>query len=282
MKIDKFTLIHAPDTLKSAVKQVREIKKANDLATKQTKAKSRVVKRGADSQQSPRKFSTTPSVANKIVHPTAIGLWDLGAWLGSLYQIIEGLNRCQKAFLFFEVKAAVPLGLTKQPQRAIPKLEEFLESQLSTDEKATVGNNFFAADYYAFGEDVRKDLRMDYLVGITPSMIADTRLHNGEREAAWNLFSTSDASLILVSCYQLREFAEQTGQPFEAFLATIIIAQVLAAKFYPTLTFHPDTGCLFDYNKNRSNIKNKVLSPAIESSCLPKYLRSMTQQFKLY
>ncbi|HLO18171.1 MAG TPA: hypothetical protein VK206_25290 [Anaerolineales bacterium] len=271
MKSEQFVLIHAPDTLKSAAKLVRQVKNQTNISGKRKNEGISGVrlKRQASSTLVESNTAKSPIVkvpGKKKVRPITVGLWDLGAWIGGLGRLIEGMNRSQKTFVLFEVKATVPPGVIKQSQGAILKLEKFLGFKLSAEQGAAVGNNFFAADYYALAEPIRNDLKIDYLVGITPSMIADTH----DSVAVWNLFSTFDKHLILVSSYQLRDFAEQTTQPFEAFLATIITAQIFVAKFFPKLGFHSDTGCLFDYNEDRVSIINKVLSPVIEESCIAK------------
>jgi hypothetical protein len=50
-------------------------------------------------------------------------------------------------------------------------------------------------------------------------------------------------------------------------LAYIIVGQFLVT-FTPELSFHPDTGCLFDFDASRASLKEKVKEPKIEPACL--------------
>lgn len=197
--------------------------------------------------------------------PISIGIWDLGAWLGGLIRLVETLNSTQRTFVFFEVKAAVPSGLISRPERIMSWLRDALGREVTPSEKESLQNNLIANDYFAMAEVIRCDLGIDYLVGITPSMVA------GENEGSYylNHFSTFEGQLILASTYELREFAERTGRSFESFLAVVIVAQVLVARFYPDLGFHmEDRGCLFDYNEDRVSIQRKVQNPLIEQACM--------------
>lgn len=37
-----------------------------------------------------------------------VGIWDLGAWVGGLPDIVKSLNEAQSSLLFFEAQAALP------------------------------------------------------------------------------------------------------------------------------------------------------------------------------
>lgn len=235
MKLSKYILVHSPDTIQAVKKRADKIGKSALLDI---------------SRSTPKTIS--------------IGVWDLGAWLGGLTNLIETMNRVQKSFVFFEVKATVPAGLISQPQRIIPWITDAIGRKLNLAEKRDIQNNLIANDFFELAEVVRKDLNIDYIVGITPSMVAGL----DEEGAYWNHFSTCDKRTILASTFQLREFAKKSGHPFDAFLATILIAQVLVAKFYPKLGFHEDSGCIFDYNADRVSIMSKANDPRIEPSCM--------------
>lgn len=203
--------------------------------------------------------------------PLIIGVWDLGAWLGGLPQLIEAMNGVQQSFIFSEVKATVPAGLISRPQRVIPWLNQALGRDLTPLEELEIKNNLIANDYFELAESIRRDLKMgflereiDYVVGITPSMVAG---EFGEYPF-WNYFATFANRTVLVSTFQLREFAEQSGRPFEAFLAGVIVVPLLVARFSPKLQFHENRGCLFDFNADRRSIMEKALDPKIEPDCM--------------
>lgn len=193
-----------------------------------------------------------------------IGIWDLGAWLGGLSSLIQEINSTQMAFIFFEIKAAVAVGLISRPKLMISWLTNALNRKLEQEEIRDIKNNLIADDFFMIAESIRRDLNIDYILGITPSMVAGL----DEDEVYWNHFSTFSKRTILASSYQLREYADETGLPFNAFLVCIIYPQLLTAMFYPDLGFHPDNNCLFDYDSSRSTIKNKVKNPTIEKSCM--------------
>jgi hypothetical protein len=192
-----------------------------------------------------------------------IGVWNLEAWLGDLATLLDALNSTQSVFVFYPVEAVVPAGLISRPERIIPWYIAATGEDLNEDEKAEVTDNLIAEDYFGLADRVRSDLGLDYIVGITASMVA------GEDDGYyyWNHFSTCQARTVLVSSYDMQEFSSETGQPIEAFLANIIVPQFLVA-FAPDLGFHPDNGCLFDYDASRTSLKEKVKEPTIEPDCL--------------
>jgi hypothetical protein len=202
-----------------------------------------------------------------------VGVWDLGAWLSNLPKLVEALNRAQKTIVFYEVKATVPAGMISRPERMISWLSEILKGKLKKSDKDQIKDNVIANDFFDLAEPIRKDVGTDYLVGITPSMVAWDEPAEG---VSWNLFSAFSRRTIIASTFQLREFAAATQRPFEAFLGGIIVAQLLVAKFYPKLGFHDDTGCLFDYCEDRVSIQKHVKDLKIE----PKCLRSIGPKFR--
>jgi hypothetical protein len=195
-----------------------------------------------------------------------VGIWSLDAWLGDLEKMIAVLNRTQDTFIFYEVQAIVPAGLISRPERMIPWLTEGLGESLDESLQSQIVDNVVANDFFAVAEGIRKDLGLDYMVGITPSMVAGIE----DDEYYWNHFSTFDEHTALASSYDLHEFARETGRPFEAFLVKVICSQLLVAMFFPKLSFHDDNGCMFDYDAARETLKEKVLKPRIEDACLRK------------
>jgi hypothetical protein len=235
---------------------------------------------------SSHKSNAKHKVLKKTIHATSfvqvpvrprlrIGVWDLGAWLGQLPQLLKAMNRVQDRYEFIEVRATVPLGMIRMREGVVAWAEHYLERKLKTKELNDIQYNTVANDFFPLAKTVRTELdtkyhiQIDYLVGVTPGMVA------GERDGLpfWNHFSTSEGRFILASTYDLRSFAQETKKPFELFLASIIIAQVLVAQFGSRgLGFHHDNrGCLFDFNENRTSIMDLVGKVQIEKACL-KYI----------
>lgn len=72
--------------------------------------------------------ASTRNVATRPAQvPKTVGVWDLGAWVGGLPQIITLLNTAQNILLFFEAQAAIPSGITSGKQRVVQWSEAALE-----------------------------------------------------------------------------------------------------------------------------------------------------------
>lgn len=206
-------------------------------------------------------------VAELTRHPQVVqvGIWDLAGRVGRLPQVIEVVNAAQPPFAFFEVHAAIPAGLVSRPERVAAWAQKRRRRPLTRAERKELQNNVIDEDFFERAEVIRKDLGIAYLVGITPNMIAGA----DEDGVDWNFFSSWDERLVLVSTFELREFARQAGRPFEACVAGIIVATLLVAMHFPDLSFHEeDRGCLFDYNEQRVTIVRCLKDPKIEPKCL--------------
>jgi hypothetical protein len=143
--------------------------------------------------------------------------------------------------------------------------------RLTPSEVVELEDNTIAADFYPQGDKVRKEMGLDYLTGITTSTIVD----EDEEEINWDLFSTEDGRILLVSSKGLREYAAQAGKPFEAAVAFVAIAELLAV-LSPRVEYHEDRGCIFDCNDDRDSIVRGLRNPTIEPECLkliPSYLQ---------
>lgn len=202
--------------------------------------------------------------------PTVItvGIWDLGSKVGYLSRLIDMLNAVQSALVIFQVEAAIPAGMMSQPEKVIEWAKTKTGKYPSAKDRKDIVVNMIAEDFYLRAEGVRKDLGLDYLVGLTPSMIAWEDEDSGN--VHWNYFSVSDRRLILASTYDLRRYAAQAQRPFEVAIGGLITAQLLEA-LNPKVTFHPETrGCLFDFNEDRDTIIESIRAARIEDQCLQK------------
>ena len=193
-----------------------------------------------------------------------VGIWDLGARVGRLPQMIESLNAAQGAFAIFEVEAAIPAGMISRPERVVAWVREQVGRAPNRKERSEIENNMIAEDFYRRADIVRKDLGLDYLVGITPSMVA----FEEQGQALWNYFATYDKRLVLASTYDLRMFAKKAGRPFEVAVGGLICSMLLVAV-NPRLDYHQkNTGCMFDMNLDRESIAHSIKEARIEESCL--------------
>ena len=205
-------------------------------------------------------FQRQPSV-------TTVGVWDLGARVARLPELIERMNSAQPTFVFFEIEAGIPAGLISQPERMVTWATERLGKPLRPDQREDMVRNLIANDFFPRAESVRTDLGVDYLVGLTPSMVAGEGNHG---QVYWNHFSTFERHAVLASVQDLRSFAKDAGRPFESLIGGVIVAQLFVAMFYDRgLGFHrEDRGCLFDYNESRVSIVEVAKNPRIEPECL--------------
>jgi hypothetical protein len=200
------------------------------------------------------------SRAEKVV---AVGIWDLETRAGNIPELLEALNRAQPTFTFFEVQAAIPSGIVSQQQKVCAWAESRLGRKLLPDEREQIGINIIADEVYPRADKVRKDLGLDYLVAISPYMIA---FQNGEK-IYWNHFSMDQARVSIISTAQLRTLAHGVGRPFEVAVAALMLSSVLVG-LNPQLHYHDDTGCLFDFNEDRYTFATTINRPRIEESCL--------------
>lgn len=194
-----------------------------------------------------------------------VGVWDLNAQIGGLSQLVEILNKAQSAFVFFQLETAIPAGMISHKDRVIAWARE-RGSRFSRRDLGELEDNMIADDFYRRARKVRADLKLDYLVGLTSSMIA----FEEENKVYWNYYSTWKGHLLLVSTYGVREYARKVQRPFAAAVGGIIVATLLAVM-NRRLDFHVETnGCLFDQNIDRGTIIKAMKNPRIDEECLAK------------
>ncbi|HWT00860.1 MAG TPA: hypothetical protein VN256_11490 [Pyrinomonadaceae bacterium] len=199
-----------------------------------------------------------------------VGLWDLDTRSGQLPQIINLINHSQPLFTFFEIQGApLPTALTGRPER----IREWVHRELKKrnkrmtktirEELGEMGDNFIANEFYKHAKVVYKSLGVDYLVGVTQSMVAGA----DSEGPFWDHFSASQGRTLVISTYDLRRYAREAGRPFEVALGMLVVAQLLVATS-SRLGFHDDTGCVFDYNDDRVSIVKCIRDLKIEDDCL--------------
>jgi hypothetical protein len=206
---------------------------------------------------------------NKQVQTVA--LWDVNAWVTHLARVIEPLNYAQPLFTFFDYHIPLPVGLISPPERVIAWVRAALNHQnkrltKKAREEIEYGNIIFN-DFYENAKAVYEDLGVDFLVGITQSMIAGQR---PGKPPFYNHYSTSQDKTLLISAYKLREYANEAGRPFEVAVASLVIGELLVdINKNRELIYHtPDTGCLFDFNEKNENIIYSLKDLKIEDRCL--------------
>ncbi|MEN3331944.1 MAG: hypothetical protein V7641_1309 [Blastocatellia bacterium] len=208
-----------------------------------------------------RRVVTDLQRSEKVV---TVAIWDLDAQVGGLSAVIDTINKAQSAFTFFDLRAPVPAGLVIHADLFSQWARKRLGKRFSKTGQQDFQHNFMFSDFYPHAHIVRQQIGVDYLVGITPYMVA---WEEGD-DVHWDYFSTAEKRVILVSAYHMREYAAQANRPFEAAMAGVIISQLLVIM-NKRLSFHEENrGCLFDFNDDRDSIVESLRKGIIEEHCL--------------
>jgi hypothetical protein len=198
-------------------------------------------------------------------HVVTVGVWDIGAAVARLPDVIRAMNRAQSKMTFFEVHAAIPAGTVSRPARIAQwakRLRKKMHRALTARDREEIADNVIDDDFFDRARIIRSDLGVDYLAGITASMVAG----EDDNGPYWNFFTSSKDRCLLVSSYDLREFAALAGRPFEVAVGLLVLAQTLI-ELNPRLEYHEDRGCLFDENIDRAALALVIRQPEIDEEC---------------
>jgi hypothetical protein len=285
MTLSPFTLVHDPVATKRVLDLERgwmkKIRKegaglASTLSALSPKLRRSVLfSVSAVTGPAPEPSSAGPSVRSlapvlsdlgREAHVVTVGVWDIDAAVARLPDVIRVMNRAQPKLTFFEVHAAIPAGTVSRSERVAEwakRLRRKINRRLSAREREEIADNLIDEDFFDRASTVRSDLGVDYLVGITASMVAG----EDENGPYWNFFTSSKDRSLLVSSYDLREFAARARRPFEVAVSLLVLAQTMI-ELNPRLGFHEDRGCLFDENIDRAAFTTVIRQPEIDEDCL--------------
>ncbi len=227
---------------------------------------------GVDDEQAVATLKPVVADLKRDSEVVTVALWDLNSRSGQLPEVINLINSAQPLFTFFELQGApLPTGLIGPPQR----VEDWVRARLHKRGKRLTkkmretlgapGDNFIANEFYKYARVVHKRIGVDYTVGITQSMIAG----DDQGEIFWNYFTASRDHLLVTSTYDLRGYARKAGRSFEVALMMLVVAQLLV-EMNSRLTFHQDTGCIFDFNSDRASVIESIRALKIDDDCLSK------------
>jgi hypothetical protein len=201
---------------------------------------------------------------------TTVGIWDLGAWVGEMPEILATMNGAQQQLRFFEVHAAIPAGLTSTKQRVIKWGEARLGTELSPRNKREITNSIIDEEFFELAKLVRRDLGVDYLIALSPDAIAGEETDQDGHTVHSDFFSSSLGKTSLVSTVRLREYAEKADRTF-AFAVGFIITSVIFYALNSRVEYHKEErGCLMDYNYVRAHIARAMAKPFICDECARK------------
>jgi hypothetical protein len=248
---------------------------------------------GQDTVILPRDLANLLKILLSRRYTVTVGIWDLGAFAAWLPSWLSVMNRAQATFTFFQVRAAVPVGLVSRPTRIAALARASLADDLPEEKLAEIQENVIAEDFFARAKDVQRDVGVDYLIGITPYLLAGSE----SGQIYWNRYAASSDKLILLSTQGLRTQAEAEGRDFEMAVSLLLLKHLLVAV-NPNVELHvygaapkteaeieheawlqergqsaEDTGeydlCVFGYDENDpSNISRSLRQPLIERRCL--------------
>jgi hypothetical protein len=211
----------------------------------------------------PRRPPTRSRAAPKE-HITA-GIWDLGSWAARLGGVIERINAAQPIYEVKLVEASIPAGMVSRPERVIAWAAEQLGKSIRGAERKEFADNVIADEFFVRAERVRRNIAppLDYLIGITPSMVAGA---DGD-EVYWNHFASASGRTALVSTHDVREYAKRAERPFEVAVVGLAMSALFVAA-HRSVGYHDDTGCVFDYNGARTTLVGTLKRLYLEPSCL--------------
>jgi hypothetical protein len=198
---------------------------------------------------------------------STVGILDLGAWVSRLPDLLKVMNKSQDALVFLELQTPVPAGLVKTKEPLVKWAQQKLRRPLQEQESQELLRNMLADEFFYFAESVRVRNKLDFLIGLTPAMIA----FEDDDGPKWNYSVVGSVAgkedVAVVSTCDLREFAMKAGRPYEAAIGMLIAAQVLAKR--NDMKYHPETrGCIFDFNNNPADIIVSIRGMSIDADCM--------------
>ncbi|HME07240.1 MAG TPA: hypothetical protein VKG25_09325 [Bryobacteraceae bacterium] len=199
-----------------------------------------------------------------------VGIWDLGAWVGGLPDIVKAMNEAQSSLLFFEAQASLPAGITSSKRRVVEWSEATLHKKLTARQKRELTDAIIDVDFFEFAKPVRKDLGVDYLIGLSPDAVAGEENDEEGHVVHSDFFCSFDAKTSLVSTVGLRELAEKAQRKFEFAIGFVIVSIMFSQLNGSRVGFHPDKGCLMDYNFNRETLAARLAEPSLCEDCVRK------------
>ena len=187
-----------------------------------------------------------------------VGIWDLDASAGALPNLLDNIDECQQRFSFSSVEAPFPTGLVLP---GIGVTEDWLKHTGKSMDPRSARYNVAARPIFAAAKPVLQKLPIEWLIVVVKSMIADT---TDPKESWYNLFATSSHKVVLISTYEVREYAAEAKRSFEAAVFGVALSALLAAMI-PAIQYQKkSTGSLFDFCENRSDIVKSMREPSID------------------
>ncbi len=222
----------------------------------------------ATTQSTTSSQARTRRVRSRVPDSTRkIGVFDISARAGFLFDVLELVSRSQSRFTFYPVEASLPMGLGVIGDVFEAKLKAVRE-KLSRGDKAELRQNIAVQDYFPFLKQTREQIHVDVIAGLFSPMLAWTESDDAKTvDYGWNFFSLGEGPDVAISVYGLRDYAKEAGRPFEAAVALLTLAQVWAS-LYGTRFHQQSRGCPFDFCENRDDLVGAISKMEICSESL--------------
>ncbi|MEJ1962802.1 MAG: hypothetical protein WDO56_15135 [Gammaproteobacteria bacterium] len=187
-----------------------------------------------------------------------VGIWDLDVSAGALPTLLDRMDECQQRFSFSSVEAPFATGLALP---GIGVVEDWLKYTGKSMNPEYAQLNVAARPIYEAAKPVLEKLPIEWLIVVVKSMIADT---TDPKQRWYNLFSTSSNNVVLISTYEVREYAAQAKRSFEAAVFGVGLSALLSA-LAPAIQYQKkSTGSIFDFCENRADIVKSIREPRID------------------
>jgi hypothetical protein len=216
----------------------------------------------SDSQVSTHtRKAKTRKVRSRVSAATEkIGVIDLSAKAGLLFNVLEKVNRKQSRYTFYPVEAPLPMGLGRISKRLIPEIAGMSVQEAPTEDLL---NNVISEDFFPLLKRTREVVGVDRMVGLVGPMLAWSE----DGDFNWNFFLVPDGDDVLVSAFEIRDFAHQAHRSFEAAMAMLVVRSVWALNFNIPSNLQ-SVGCIFDFCEQRSDLISVLRRMEISPACL--------------
>lgn len=188
-----------------------------------------------------------------------IGVFDISARAGLLFDLLDVISRKQRRFTFYPVEAPVPMGLGVIGDERIAELKKQMPGRPYHHLKL----NLQVEDIAPLLEQTRKGVEVDLLAGLVGPMLAFIE----DGELRWNYFSVPVGENVVISVSDLREYAGEARRPFEAAVAILVLAQVWA-KLYDHGYHEESRGCPFDFCESRHDLVGTIRHAELCGECM--------------
>jgi hypothetical protein len=187
-----------------------------------------------------------------------VGIWDLDASAGALPTLLDRIDEAQPRFSFNSVEAPFPSGLTVP---GIGAMEDWREYTGKVMDPHAAQFNVAARPIFTAAAPVLEKLPIEWLIVVVKSMIADS---SDPKDSWYNLFSTTSGNIVLISAFEVREYAAEARRSFEAGVFGMVLSGLLSAMIPGIKYQKKSTGSIFDFCEQRADIVKSFRKPQID------------------